>query len=234
MDTHITEKNASHLLNLTLEETRNLIRKGLLPSVKINNTIYVDNNDVQAIREAIDNEESILTPTERVAILSLRVKRLEDKLNKLYKIMDAGPALTLSVLSDKDMYKLYREASTTLSKDSWSEEEAFKWATIILSLEYTQLGRIVQLSGNKHPWKIFADLGRVIKEYWIRNEFADIAVKGKEVAYLLDKGLKNLKREALFFEQNQLKEPHLLVLKYFTMPKSEQIRFFVNLISKRD
>lgn len=230
MDTHITLKNASRLLNMPLEEVRGLIRKGLLPSVKINDSVYVSANDVQAIRESIDSDDDILNPTERLVLLSLRVKRLEEKMDRVYKVMEMGAAVSLSTLSDKEMYKMYRSACEQLTKNTWSVEELYKWGTIVLNMDAVQLKRISQLSNNKHPWKILSDLIDVMKDYWKNNLFTEEDPRGREIAYILEKSLKNLKREALFYEKNQLNEPHLMVLKYFNMPKADKVRFFLDLI----
>jgi excisionase family DNA binding protein len=229
MDTHFSIQNAARLLGLSVEEVRKLIRKGLLPSIKLNNQIYVSTNDVQAFREALDSDGAILTPNERMLVMSLKIKSLEARLDKVCKLLDVGTGVSLTVLTDAEMYKMYREACEALSQESWGEGTMHKWCSIFLNITADQFQRLTSLSDNKHPWKVFVDLNKLMKDWWAREGFIDSSPKGREIAYLLDKGFKNLKREAFFFVENNSNDPHLMVLKYFSMPKSDRIRMFLDI-----
>lgn len=230
MDTHISLVAASRLLNLSIEEIRKLVKKGLLPSIKIQDDIYVSRHDVHLIREMVDNEETLLTPEEKVITLSMRIKWLEDKIDRICTFLEMGTSISLANLTDKQMYALYHEACDLLTHDTWDIATIYKWCSVFINITSDQFKRLSLLTKNKHPWKIMADLNKVLRDWWVKEGLVKTQIQGLEAAYLLDKGYKNLKKEALFYEDHVGDYPHIATIKYFLLPRADKIRIFLDLI----
>jgi hypothetical protein len=228
----ITVEQASEALGQDVKTITDWVNEGLLPGKRKGRSILLETEDILEVRTILDNGKRIKKPIEHMALLELRIRRLERLVTALCKICQVPQTVTLSHLDDKELYKIYTEAFDSIMKDSWGDIEIRKWAAIFIQITEVDLDRIAIIVGTSRPWGIFMALCNKIIGWWElgTGESKDPTIM--ELTYLLDKSRKNLRNASILHHKESNRSPLRLLERYFDLPPDEKLIRFASSIRR--
>lgn len=205
-----TVQEASRILGKTIKKVEQYVNQGILT---VDTEGMIPHVEVVEVREAMDSARTLADRTEVLAETLVRLDRVERMLAGILKASGYPAGAGFHHVGDRELYTIYSQSMDALARTEWGLNEVLRWAGILIQLTEIDLHRLMEITGNPHPWKVFASLCACMI-VWIRGHDLTSA-EMSEAAFLLQKGRKSLIRTAEIFINICDRSPERMVNRYF-------------------
>ncbi len=148
----IDKRTAAETLGRGCRSVELYAKRGMLARVRRGHRVYFLRDEVEGLREELDQGSPSASNTE----ILLRLKRLEANVEFLLMLQDAKRS---SLLTEQELLELLPNAQAGLKKEHWSVEDLLKWCQIYTRLTdedlYVLHGELVKRGRRgSHAWLI--------------------------------------------------------------------------------
>lgn len=157
---HMSRRQAEIVLGVGRQTLNSWLDEGVLPTVDVGGQQMVDARAVGECRQLLVRfgQTSRVKLVERMALLEIRLRRLERQVRGLAIIYQAPATASLVHLEDGELWSIFVDARRQLSSTSHSAPAVRKWAAIVGQLSELEFSRLAIIGRQPRPWKVFLRL----------------------------------------------------------------------------
>jgi hypothetical protein len=150
--------SAAEKLGITLSEVEALVQSHLVRSLDDGEAKFVaesDLDELSSLKELPPVDTARLARNQ--ALIDQRVHRLEEAVNLLFEA-NQFTSFNMGYLDDQTLIELYGNILQMLEQPEWPLPRLLNCAEVYHKLTEVEVERLIELSGQEHPWRPFLEL----------------------------------------------------------------------------
>ncbi len=156
----ITRTRAAKIMGVKPITIEDYVRKGYLTRISIHGRIYVDKNEVEALKNGISSPVKDVNGI-IVSKLTALIKEQQKDIEVIKRILNMyNEPLDMEDFSIEALYK----AAIELRFESWPVDWINEWISTFIRMRCEDFFQLERITGDEHPWKPFLKLIMIIQD----------------------------------------------------------------------